>query len=70
MADWFDQAWDMDLDTDYEAWVAEAQKTMVNAWQRVAHHPIFTECYGAEGTLTDAMIERLDALYEKENADG
>lgn len=58
MADW------------YEAWVAEAQKTIVNAWERVAQHPIFGDCYGAEGTLIDAMIERLDALYEKENADG
>ena len=36
----------------------------VSAWDRVARHPFFAECYQTEGTLVDAMLAKLDAAHE------
>lgn len=31
------------------------------AWDRIAKHPFFRNCYGTQGTLLDAMLTELDA---------
>ena len=31
------------------------------AWDAVASHPFFRECYSTDGTLLDAMVEKLSA---------
>lgn len=31
----------------------------VIAWESIAKHPFFAECYGTDGSLLDAMLEKL-----------
>ena len=33
----------------------------VKAWNALAQHPLFADCYQTEGTLVDAMLAKLDA---------
>ena len=33
----------------------------VKAWNALAQHPLFADCYQTEGTLIDAMVAKLDA---------
>ena len=33
----------------------------VQAWNIIAQHPFFSDCYQTEGTLVDAMVAKLDA---------
>ena len=35
----------------------------VQAWNTIAVHPFFADCYQTEGTLTDAMVAKLDAAH-------
>lgn len=39
----------------------------IGAWERVADHPLFKECYAAESPLIDAMIAKLDDLDATRN---
>ena len=36
----------------------------VQAWNIIAQHPFFSDCYQTEGTLVDAMVAKLDAAHE------
>lgn len=35
----------------------------VRAWNAIAQHPFFADCYQTEGTLVDAMVAKLDAAH-------
>ena len=35
----------------------------VRAWNTIAQHPFFADCYHTEGTLADAMVAKLDAAH-------
>ena len=35
----------------------------VQAWNTIAQHPFFADCYQTEGTLVDAMVAKLDAAH-------
>lgn len=35
----------------------------VQAWNTIAQHPLFADCYQTEGTLVDAMVTKLDAAH-------
>ena len=35
----------------------------VQAWNTIAVHPLFSDCYQTEGTLVDAMLAKLDAAH-------
>lgn len=35
----------------------------VQAWNTIAVHPFFADCYQTEGTLVDAMVAKLDAAH-------
>lgn len=35
----------------------------VQAWNTIAQHPFFSDCYQTEGTLVDAMLAKLDAAH-------
>ena len=35
----------------------------VQAWNTIAQHPFFSDCYQTEGTLVDAMVAKLDAAH-------
>lgn len=32
------------------------------AWERIAEHPFFADCYDTDGTLLDAMLTKLDRI--------
>lgn len=36
----------------------------VQAWNTIAQHPFFADCYQTEGTLTAAMVAKLDAAHD------
>ena len=36
----------------------------VQAWNIIAQHPFFSDCYQTEGTLVDAMVAKLDAAHD------
>ena len=35
----------------------------VKAWNTIAQHPFFADCFQTEGTLVDAMLAKLDAAH-------
>ena len=41
--------------------VAEADQR-IEAWREIVQHPFFRECYDTEGTLLDAMLEKLSVV--------
>lgn len=44
----------------------ETKDERIVAWEAIIGHPIFKECFNAEGTLLDAVRNRLVYLYEME----
>jgi len=44
----------------------EPKDERIVAWEAVIGHPIFKECFNTEGTLLDAVRNRLVDLYEME----
>ena len=50
----------------------ESVRQRLRAWDRLADHPIFAECFDSNLPLIDSMIARLDELHaattDKENA--
>ena len=38
----------------------------VQAWNIIAKHPFFADCYSTEGALVDAMVAKLDAAHTHE----
>lgn len=36
------------------------------AWERIAEHPFFADCYRGDETLLDAMVAKLDQLPERD----
>lgn len=44
----------------------EPEDERVFAWETIINHPIFKECFNTEGTLLDAVRNRLVDLYEME----
>lgn len=45
---------------------AEPKDERIYAWETIIGHPIFKECFNTEGTLLDAVWDRLGDLYEME----
>ena len=44
----------------------EPEDERIAAWETIISHPIFKECFNTEGTLLDAVRNRLVELYEME----
>ena len=44
----------------------EPEDERIHAWETIIDHPIFKECFNTEGTLLDAVRNRLVDLYEME----
>ena len=44
----------------------EVEDERIQAWYRVASHPILKNCYGTGGPFIDAVIARLDELSDME----
>lgn len=44
----------------------EPEDERIVAWETIIGHPIFKECFNTEGTLIDAVRNRLVDLYEME----
>ena len=49
-----------DVATEIDA-ARESDEQRVIAWDQIAAHPLFRDCYGTEGSLLDAMLAKLTA---------
>ncbi|GAB3125841.1 hypothetical protein [Glaciibacter psychrotolerans] len=42
----------------------ESEDQRIEAWEAIARHPFFRECYETDGTLLDAMLAKLSTPAE------
>lgn len=52
---------------DFDDQFDPSKDQRIEAWDIIARHPIFAECFAAESSLIDAMMARLDSLLARKH---